>query len=341
MNADAAAPIAAAPPRKGSVRNAFLTTALGLCAGALAIEAAARWLLDDGMHFDLEMWKYARDLKQVSANPDIGHEHRPGASGVYMGVPVSVNSIGLRDREIAEAPAAGVTRIMMLGDSVTFGWGVRIEDTPAKLLETALNSQGRGAGRYEVINTGVGNYNTVMETEYFLNGGYRLKPDVVVLNYFINDAEPVPKRKRSFMTEYSYAAVMLASAFDKIGRVYLGEPDWKTYYSDLYKPDAQGWIAAQSAIGRLAEYCRENNIRLLVANYPELHELKPYPFSQVTAAVQRTASRHDVQFVDLHPAVAELEPTSLWVSPTDAHPNRIANIRYAEAIRRALSYEKP
>ena len=93
---------------------ALLTIAAGLVA-VLLLEGASRSLLDDGMHFDVEMWKYARDIKRVSANPEIGHEHRPGTSGFYMGVPVQINSAGLRDREFETTRRSkGVVRTLML-----------------------------------------------------------------------------------------------------------------------------------------------------------------------------------------------------------------------------------
>ncbi|WP_198010811.1 SGNH/GDSL hydrolase family protein [Kaistia granuli] len=298
-------------------------------------------MLDDGMDFDVEMWKYARDIKRVSSNPQIGHEHRPGTSGIYMGVPVQINALGLRDREfdVARKPD-GPVRTLMLGDSLTFGWGVKAEDTPAKLIETQLN-EGQKEPRDEVINTGVGNYNTTMEIAYFLDRGKEMKPDVVVLNYFINDAEPQPKRQTSIWREYSYGYVFLASAIDKLSRQYFGKADWKTYYRDLYRDGAPGWAAAQQAIGQLADYCRENDIKLLVVNYPELHELRDYPFPDVTAGVQTVAKAHGADFLDLLPSVADLEPASLWVSPTDAHPNRVANVRFADAIAKKLTQDFP
>lgn len=341
MSRDAKDPGKSSDPRKSSVRTALLSIAVSVVVGGLLIEGAARWVLDDGMDFDVEMWKYARDIKRVSGNPEIGHEHQPGTGGVYMGVPVQINAIGLRDREInATTKPDGVVRTVMLGDSLTFGWGVKAEDTPSKLVENLLNDP-PGAGRVEVINTGVGNYNTAMEVAYFLDHGWKLKPDVVVLNYFINDAEPTPKRRRAVWSEYSYAYVFLASAIDKLSREYFGKADWKTYYRDLYKKEAPGWNAAQDAIRHLATYARENDIQLLVVNYPELHQLRDYPFPQVTAEVAAAAKENNVEFLDLLPTVADLEPTSLWVSPTDAHPNRIANERFAQAIAEKLARDFP
>lgn len=307
---------------------------IGLSVGALLLEATARWILDDGMDFDVEMWRYARDLKRVSDNPEIGHEHRPGASGRYMGVPVSINSTGQRDRDFSMQKATNVTRILMLGDSVTFGWGVRAEHTPSKLVESLLNSE-PSPKQIEVVNTGVGNYNTAMEVSYFLDKGHQFSPDIVVLNYFINDAEPTPRRK-SFVMEFSQAYVRLASAMDKFSRSFLGGATWLDYYRDLYRAEQPGWIETQKAVERLVDFCRSRDIKLLLVNYPELHETRDYPFSDVTKAVGGIAGKQSIPFLDLTPTVADLEPTSLWVTPTDAHPNKTANERYAEAIASKL-----
>jgi hypothetical protein len=322
------------PELRHPVRSALILVAVSIVVAGLLAEVMARYVLDDGMNFDLEMWKYARDIKRVSDNPEIAHEHIPGTGGTYMGVPVAINSAGLRDREYPPQKPPGMTRILMLGDSVTFGWGVRIEETPSKLLEDLLNS-GLASPRYEVINSGVGNYNTAMEAAYFLDSGQALKPDIVVLNYFINDAEPTPARKNSSLFEHSYAAVMALGAFDSLARTYFGRADWKAYYRDLYRDDAPAWAKTKDAVARLAASCRENNVRLLIAVYPELHVLKDYPFSNVTQAIRNTAGE-GVGFVDLLPAVEDKIPESLWVSPTDAHPNVIANREYARVTAAKL-----
>ncbi len=322
-------------PRRPALMLAF-SLVFGVVVGALLLEVAARWTLDSGMDFDLEMWKYARDIKRVSDVPAIGHEHRPDTAGTYMGVPVTINSFGLRDGEYEQQDKpAGAVRTLMLGDSLTFGWGVRIEDTPSKMLEGLLN-QPTAPRRFEVINSGVGNYNTQMEVAYFLTKGYKLKPDVVVLNYFINDAEPTPQRKRSWLAGHSQAYVVISSAIDKASRLFFGKSDWQSYYRDLYGDGQPGWVGAKAAMEKLATYCKDNDIALLVVNYPELHQLKDYPFPEVTAAVANVAKSENLPFLDLEPTVADLVPETLWVSPTDAHPNKIANERFAKAIQEKL-----
>lgn len=327
---------------KGPKYAGLIVSGVAVLLSLAMIELAARWVLDDGMQFDLEMWKYANDLKRVSANPEISHEHEPGAGGgLYMGVPVKINAQGLRDREYASVEKEpGVVRTLMLGDSLTFGWGVRVEDTPSKLLEALLN-RNSGGKRQEVINSGVGNYNTSMEVAYFLEKGYAWQPDVVVLNYFINDAEPTPIRHGNFIVENSYAAVLALSAIDQISRSYFGRADWRAYYQDLYRPDAEGWSKTKSAIEKLAAYCAEHQIKLVIANYPELHVLDDYPFPDATNAVSGVAQLLLVPFIDLLPAVKAEVPATLWVSPGDAHPNATANRKYAALIQSRLEQLYP
>ena len=124
-----------------------------------AVEGGVRLFVDNGMQYDLEMWKYARAMKRVSEIPEVGHEHRPGTHAHLMGVDVSINSTKQRNPEVPKTKPDNTYRILMLGDSLTFGWGVREAETAARRLEAALNSGGRAGPRISVINAGVGNYN--------------------------------------------------------------------------------------------------------------------------------------------------------------------------------------
>src|SRR5260370_25208553 len=124
-----------------------------------------RLAIDDGMQFDLEMWKYAVDVKVVSVGPLIGRRHGANRHATLMGVTVATNSRGLRDREFEGARTEGVVRIVMLGDSLTEGWAVPVEDTFAKRVERLYAARGVTAA---AINTGIGNWNTVQDAEPFL-----------------------------------------------------------------------------------------------------------------------------------------------------------------------------
>ncbi len=301
----------------------------------VVFEIIVRISMVDSMNFDLEMWKYATKLKQVSADAEIAHEHVPDAAAFLMGAEVTINAKKLRDRAFPYRRPEGTIRILMLGDSLTFGWGVRLEDTTSKILERSLNDN-PGRARYEVINAGVGNYNTSMEVAYFLADGHRYEPSAVVLNYFINDAEETPRRTAGFLAEHLQSYVFLAGRLRLLMGRFSGGAAWLAYYRGLYAPGAAGWVKAKESIGRLAAYCADNGIPLLIANYPELHETIDYPFTDVTKRLELLSNSHRVPFVDLLAAVRDRDPETLWVSREDPHPNAAANALFAAALKTAL-----
>jgi hypothetical protein len=143
----------------------------------LVTEASLRVAFYHSKDFAMEMWKYAVQLKQPVSNPDLGFVHIPNGHAFLMGVDVNINSQGLRDYEYSLAKPPETYRIMTLGDSTTLGWGVPLEATVPKLLERELNpGRAPGIDRFEVLNAGVGNYNTVQEVTYYETIGKAFDP---------------------------------------------------------------------------------------------------------------------------------------------------------------------
>ena len=320
--------------------GSLLLLCVSLAVALVGIEVFARVIMDNGMEYDLEMWKYAKRAKIVSDNPDIGHEHRPNVNTHLMGTDFSSNSMGLRDREFAIPKPAGVTRILFVGDSLTEGWGVDEDKTVPKQLEKMLNAKGDGH-KYEVANAGVGNWNSIMEATWTMTKGIKLQPDMVILGYFINDAEPTPHRTGGGLAEWSYAYVVFGGKVGELWRRMFGGPDWDEYYANLYKPDAPAWIKNQDALKRLAAFCRERNLPLLMVNFPELHQLDPYPFAKIADKVANLAREMKVPYLDLLDSVRHEKPNTLWVTPPDPHPNAKADALFAKAIDQFLEREMP
>jgi lysophospholipase L1-like esterase len=325
--------------RRGSNLRLRLAFAAGaLLVGALALEMLTRVVFDrNGMHFGIEMWKYAKQVKRVSAIPAMGHEHAPNRSAILMGVPVRTNSLGLRDREFSLEKPAGVRRVLVLGDSMTLGWGAREEDSYPKVLERLLNEKGPA---HEVINTGVGNYNTAQEVAYFRERGIRLNPDEVVLGFYINDAEPTPSERAGFIARHSYFYVLAASGWDAFERRRGWKEGFAAYYRNLYSEANPGWRQCQDALRELSGLCRDARIGLRLIIIPELHAPgAPYAFRDVHRLVAAAADREGIPVLDLVDAFDGVDPPSLWVSRGDAHPSAsahriIANALFKEMTRR-------
>ena len=91
---------------------------------------------------------------------------------------------GLRDEPVAIPKPADVSRILVLGDSVTYGAGVAREHTFPARLEARLAGRARPV---EVVNAAVSGYTTWNEVEWYLARGRGFEPDVVVLALCLND----------------------------------------------------------------------------------------------------------------------------------------------------------
>jgi len=293
---------------------------LAVCAiSAFALEGAVRLFVDNGQSYELEMWKYATDVKVRDRRPEFGHRHGPNRHAELMGFDVRTNQYGARGPAISQTPAPGVARIDFAGDSTTFGWGVAEDKTFAHQVIEELKRQGY---RVDGFNQGVGNYNTRQEYSVFVESGLPLKPDIIALTYFINDGEPMPTyNEESWLDLHSAAWIVLRYRLDALIRSFGERPDWKAYYRNLYADDAPGWKDTQKALGQFATLSKEKGIKLLVFHLPELHELKPYPFNDVTEKVRKVVEATGTPFIDMLPAVENVDPSSLWVTVPDPHPN--------------------
>src|SRR5436190_6696306 len=257
------------PKMKGALKNAILV-AVVLVVCALLLEAMTRLFVDDGISYELEMWKYATDVKVRDLRPDQGHKHGANRDTSLMNVGVRTNEFGFRGPPIPEKPAPGVARIAFVGDSTTMGWGVAEKDTFAHQVIEQLVKQGR---KVDGFNEGVGNWNTAQELTNFLDTGLKMKPDIVVLTYFINDCEPMPTYpKESWLDLHSAAWIVLNYRLDSLIRQFGPRPDWKHYYRNLYADSAPGWQATRKALAGFAETARRNGIRIVVFHLPELRE---------------------------------------------------------------------
>jgi len=119
-------------------------------------------------------------------DPTLGWKLAPSRALVFRGahfaVRVAHNAEGLRDRHYDYARVPERRRVLVLGDSVVWCWGVEQEECFTERLERALAST-------DVINAGVPGYSTAQELLFYEREGRRYRPDVVVLVVAPNDPD--------------------------------------------------------------------------------------------------------------------------------------------------------
>lgn len=136
-------------------------------------------------------------------DPKVGHRMKPGLRGVLgnfaeFTTQVRINQLGIRGPEVGPAQP-GVRRVLVLGDSFTFGMGV--EEPEALPAQLAAELTRRGVPS-EGINAGIGGYGIPDEVRWFEQYGRGTRPDVIVLGVFTgNDLQDAaPDRPPAFVS---------------------------------------------------------------------------------------------------------------------------------------------
>ena len=119
---------------------------------------------------------------------------------------ITTNNLGLRGSNVETRKRPGVCRILVMGDSFTFGTGVKYEQTYAALLERELNED--SARAIQVLNAGVESYSPILEYLFLKNFGAALKPDIVVLA--LDQGDPVQEQYYRSLARFDKDRVPLA-----------------------------------------------------------------------------------------------------------------------------------
>lgn len=93
---------------------------------------------------------------------------------------VNINSQGIRNQEVIMPKPANTYRILAVGDSTTFGWGVDLNQTWEKQLEKQLNISGKNV---EIIDAGVPGNNIPADSRVCQDYADRFNIDAVIVGF--------------------------------------------------------------------------------------------------------------------------------------------------------------
>ena len=302
------------------------------------------------------------DLVRQNADDSIVYELRPGVQGRFLGMPVVINSLGMRDRERAPAKGPETFRVVGLGDSLMFGWGVRQEETFLALLEKKLNARPLSKAKFEVWNLAVPGYNSVQEVATFAAKADSIRPDLVIVNWVGNDMDlpnflaerpDVYSARRSFLFELMRrrwrawrgkrvsSPTLVPVPFDESSRLpSLTAEEVPARYRPLL-----GTENMLQALDRLARIARQYGIRPVVLfdwNSPQADPAKAESHYSSRVAVKEWCAARGYQVVDTEERVLRyleshgLDARALWLSSSDPHPSVLRHRLIAEELLSSL-----
>lgn len=305
----------------------------------------------------------------------------PGAvaPGPFGKVEYRIASHGFRDLERNEKKPPGTYRVAVLGDSVTFGYGVSREDGFVARTEAALaalSASEHDEKKVEVLNFGISGFNPYSETELFRGVVRDYAPDLTLVQFCVNDlndprfhfgastvqrlgampakAFPNPARAEDAPWEVSPAAALCDHS--NLCRVLLGgalgpnrDPvDGGDIQEAFEVRDGPGfeeeWAWLRERYRELAASAAEAGSEFGIIAFPHAAELSSDPAALTAAGKLVTLGREEGWLViDVLPAMRSsgAEPTALYLDVW--HPtsegHRVASEVIADALREQL--QKP
>jgi lysophospholipase L1-like esterase len=287
------------------------------------------------------------NIVRLSTDPRIVYELLPDLDVTFLGAALRTSSFGFRGPTVPPERTRPAVRIVGLGDSVMFGWGVREEDTYLVRLAQILAAEHPEVA-WEVVNTAVPGYNTVMEVETLEAKGLRFEPDLVMLNFvgndlglpnFIEERPDAFDLRRSFLLDFVRARL---HGQEEPGPRLVGVPrDVRRFggEADLSRVPPRyrglvGFEAWRGAMERLRALADSHGFAVVVLAHPDAfgfvrEEARALGFSLVEtgAAVRGWAAAHGLDSITRPP---------LTVTEGDPHPSPIGHGIIAQALAQSL-----
>jgi hypothetical protein len=276
-------------------------------------------------------------LKEIMQPSNVlGYHHVP----LLRDRTIKINSHGLRDREFSYEKPEGVKRVLGIGDSFTFGYGVNSDDCYLKQLELELN---RNGDKWEVINAGVTGYSMWQYLAYFEHYGYRYEPDLVTIGFYFDDfyGDPSAEEKTySGSRHHSLKSIRLVN-FSRnclqllqfryrylLGSRWLRSIEDRREYilSNAYhhllsgKADQKLYRKFETRLGEFYRMAKQHGARVLVIFIPDIVQLNRPELQGVNNFLEEICLRSQIGYLDMASHFERFEDVKkLYMLPYDAH----------------------
>lgn len=253
-------------------------------------------------------------------------------------------------------------KILAIGDSFTYGQGLRRSDTyPAQLAKVSQD-------KARAQNWGSSGDNIDEIHKRLLKGQLTFKPDLIIYAYVLNDMPYLLSEEIAVIDAYPANQAGAQIKWDFINFdfglfeksrsellatlcrysniinyfVSLRERDeiserTTRHYQDIHNPE-KNLVEMERTISKIIEmkeFAKEKGSDFLVMIYPLLYWPDgKYPFEIVHETWAKLLKEKEVNVLDLKEALAKYEDKELWVHPIDQHPNDFAQKVVAEEIYR-------
>jgi lysophospholipase L1-like esterase len=269
------------------------------------------------------------------------------------GARVAINSFGMRDEDFAREKPEGEFRVLLLGDSLTFGIDVDQSEIFARRLDARFAAaSGR---RVRVMNGAVQGYDSSHQRDWLATFGLDLAPDLVVVMFFPNDIEFI-ERKGALAEFPGRDLLRLTATFEALEKRHFqreaerlgssGEADalrarqfrelMKRYTGAIVADPGDDDLKRRKDIGRgilleMKAMCERRGIGFAVALIPAFASTREPATPNLGAAMEYDLKQAGVKTLNLLPALAPLHATC-WLPHDEGHLSAAGHEAVAAAL---------
>lgn len=237
-------------------------------------------------------------------------------------VEYGMNKWGYRDHDWTLDCPSDTIRIASIGDSFTFGQGVKSADVFSRVLERNLNSEAQnGSTKFEVLNFGMMGYATSEESEVLQIDAIKFSPRIVVVTMCSNDSISLKREA-------------------EIKKIHDQETDYARFNELMSKTiKEEGFKECVQLLLKMNDFCKSKNMKLVVGIF---NVNKGWEWENLVAEVLPAMKQHGIPAFDVK---AELEAAGYFAmpgivhDPTDFHPNEHAHAVYAKKLQEVIEKE--
>ncbi len=244
------------------------------------------------------------NLFRLSSVKEAIYEFKPNSEEKRWGTIVKINSLGFRGHEYSPHKSKGITRILVLGDSITMGFKVPVEYVFAKRIEDLLSK------KYEVWNLGVGGYDSWKEAAMLREKWIAYNPDIVILAICLNDYDNSQnlywvdwlgkfKSRNNSRAKYFNWLYFHSDLYRLIyDNAYTIKNNFKIsdFSSQLKLSDEQieRW---EVPLKDIVDTCRQRNIKIIFSVFPLRRQAGKYEMSE--PSIDSFCKKYEVPFLDM------------------------------------------
>ena len=307
----------------------LISTIAGLIFCEIILRVKHHFVID----YDVEMWRYAKELKTKVDNKKINHVHIKNKSARLQNTNININKYGQRDINYDNKFLSKFEkRFLILGSSITLGWGVDQEKTFTSYLNKKSKEKEKN---WIFVNGGIGNYNTERYVNNYLQNWSNLDFTDIIIHFFVNDTEAIKETKQNFFLTHTHLGVVIWKLINSYTASF-EDIKIENYYKTKYEDSYIGYKVAKKELLQLKKHCTKKELNCYVVLMPDIHKLNPYKLSFINEKIKNLSKQLEYPFLDLLNDFSNLDEKKVWNKYNDPHPNEFGHLLIGQSVFKFL-----